>query len=764
MVSIIWPVIAGVAFLGAGCVLSIKAFPTFMRSALERVSERVERSHQPRDELQLGIMLVVLVCCGLIGMLIGSHLLGAFVAGILYSDVPRSPIVWRRQLKRVSSWLLRLFFAATVAFSVPTEVLFSKDAILHGLLLTVAAALLPKLLAGVGAGRDNAFVVGCAMIPRGEFAYFVAATSVDTVVKSTGDGTQRLMSEDTYAATVWALLASAVLAPIIFGYALKRQLEANPRCRSASIGKSDDFSIRVEGMHRAGLLPEVIEVLSQLALEVKEAVIETDGKVDVQVFTVQLRDRRGEVDDAKLSEIKHEILDAVNDADAQVVCIPAEPLNYNMLEIQLTSAHHSNMLTEITEVLHKFELEVKVATCMGTQDDTDVEVLYAQNLRRPDTRIGGDVAYGVRAALRALLDKHQIKGEVMVKPPKWSQIPSHAMQTRPQFGPDVLKVCVEADTHNPVVLHEVAQELCQLGLDLVTADIENGDHDLAVFYVKPKSGAAVSTAAGVQAALIRAIRAQQVNDCHVLVEEQGTLSAMAALRIQATAEAAEAKYNQLHDGASSSPRSPSLTPLAAVRASSVRVVQVDANEARVQLARSGSSSRSFNSPSHAGAGAMLPAQAVPARPVFEDSSDSDAEAPAPAPVRSRTANMRPGAAPQPQSGPSGVFARQPVAAPAAAGSPHLVNGVARRNSPLENANDAAVAGEVTGEAPVDGGAGSHPAVDAVANGSHRSRSGSHASNGSGARHTPANGGPSKASVGADGGTPVANGAPDDSQV
>ena len=469
-------VLAGAAFLGVGCWLSAKWFPKLMKELLSRVSERVERSHQPRDELQLGMMLLTLVACGLVGMVIGSHLLGAFVAGILFSDVPRSPIVWRRQLKRVSSWLLRLFFAATVAFSIPTEVLFNKEAVLHGLALSVLAALLAKMAAGLGAGRENAFVVGCAMVPRGEFAYFVAAMSVETTVESLG---QPLMSQSTYAATVWALLVSAVVAPFVFSYALRRQLRAQPRARSRSIGKEKDFSIRVEGMHRAGLLPEVIEVLSQLTLEVKEAVIETDGKVDVQVFTVQLRDVRGEVDDEKLSEIKHEILDAVNDPDAQVVCIPAEPLNYNMLEIQVTCAHHSNMLTEVTEVLHKHNLEVKMATCLGTVDNTtDVEVLYAQNLRRPDTRIGGDVAYGVRAALRELMRKHNIKGEVMVKPPKWSQIPSHAIQQpRPVLeGQDVMKVCVEADTHQPVVLHEVAQQLCRLGLDVVTADIETGAH------------------------------------------------------------------------------------------------------------------------------------------------------------------------------------------------------------------------------------------------------------------------------------------------
>lgn len=476
VLSITWPIVAGVVFLGFGAWASQTWFPPLVESALSRVRERVERSHQPRDELQLALQLITLVVCGSIAMFIGSHLLGAFVAGILFGSVPRSPIVWRRQLKRVSAWLLRLFFASTVAFSIPTEVLFSWDAIGKGAALTVFGALLPKFAAGIAAGRMNAMVVGCAMLPRGEFAYFVAAMSVSTQLSGKTD---YLMSNDTYAAVVWALLASAVIAPIAFQSALTRRLAKEHRPRSASIGKSDEFGIRVEGVHRAGLLPEVIEVLNRLTLEVREAVIETDGKVDVQVFTVQMRDRRGgEVDDEKLSEIKHEILDAVNDPDAQVVCIPTEPLNYNMLEIQLTCSHFSSMLTEVTEVLNHHGLEVKLATCVGTRDDTDVEVLYAHNLGRPDTRVGGDVAYHVRTALRNLLDSHNIKGEVMVKPPKWSQIPQHAALNEPraviQGFTDLMKVAVEADSHHPVVLHEVAQALNQLGLDVVTADIEAG--------------------------------------------------------------------------------------------------------------------------------------------------------------------------------------------------------------------------------------------------------------------------------------------------
>ena len=59
-------------------------------------------------------MLIWLGLCAYLGSLIGSHLLGAFVAGMCFVNVPRSHQVWVTQLKRIIRWLIRIFFAATV--------------------------------------------------------------------------------------------------------------------------------------------------------------------------------------------------------------------------------------------------------------------------------------------------------------------------------------------------------------------------------------------------------------------------------------------------------------------------------------------------------------------------------------------------------------------------------------------------------------------------------------------------------------------------
>ena len=53
---------------------------------------------------------------------IGSPLLGAFVAGMCWVNVPRSHAIWLSQVKRLVKWFMRIFFASTVGFAVPVQV------------------------------------------------------------------------------------------------------------------------------------------------------------------------------------------------------------------------------------------------------------------------------------------------------------------------------------------------------------------------------------------------------------------------------------------------------------------------------------------------------------------------------------------------------------------------------------------------------------------------------------------------------------------
>ena len=108
--------IAAFAFLGAGVVGGKHVLP-MMDKPLSRIPFVRGASIQPRDEVHLLCMLGMLGLCSYLGSLIGSHLLGAFVAGMCFVNVPRSHQVWVTQLKRIIRWLIRIFFAATVGLA-----------------------------------------------------------------------------------------------------------------------------------------------------------------------------------------------------------------------------------------------------------------------------------------------------------------------------------------------------------------------------------------------------------------------------------------------------------------------------------------------------------------------------------------------------------------------------------------------------------------------------------------------------------------------
>ena len=107
---------------------------------------------QPRDEVHLTVMLLSLLLFGYlssIDMFIGSHLLGAFVAGMCFVNVPRSHIVWQAQMKRIVRWTVRIFFAASVGFAVPIQKMFSLDAFWRGLILGLGPTIGAKVVSGL---------------------------------------------------------------------------------------------------------------------------------------------------------------------------------------------------------------------------------------------------------------------------------------------------------------------------------------------------------------------------------------------------------------------------------------------------------------------------------------------------------------------------------------------------------------------------------------------------------------------------------------
>ena len=58
----------------------------------------------------LTMMFLVLIGYGVVANEIGSHLLGAFIAGMSFCWMEPALMLWHSQVKRIANWLIRLFF------------------------------------------------------------------------------------------------------------------------------------------------------------------------------------------------------------------------------------------------------------------------------------------------------------------------------------------------------------------------------------------------------------------------------------------------------------------------------------------------------------------------------------------------------------------------------------------------------------------------------------------------------------------------------
>lgn len=370
--SVVLPFVYSFSFVAFSVLLSIYVMPQLPAQVFKRFSHSAAARIQMSDQIHIGLMIVFVIFFGWIGALIGSHLLGTFAAGVAFANVPRSGLVWGRQVKRIVSWMVRLFFSASIGFSIPISVMFTAEAFWKGLVLGAVACIGGKILSGQASG-DARWIVGWAMVARGEFAYLVAQTAKDAECKSCSKDDNgeypMMLSSEGYAALVWALLWSTVLAPIFFKMTLVSYIEARGQIeRAADIGGDDKaqagkmFVMRLIGMHHAGILHEVMSVIHACGLDVLEAVAESDGLMDVDKFIVQPRSGDNDVDDDKLHEIAERVKEAINDDDSQVIFEPVDTSTdleiAGFLEIRIIGDHHPDILHEVFDELALVGLDV----------------------------------------------------------------------------------------------------------------------------------------------------------------------------------------------------------------------------------------------------------------------------------------------------------------------------------------------------------------------------------------------------------------------
>jgi len=163
------------------------------------------------------LMFALLLIYAVITHFLGTHLWGCFVAGMSFAtlDPPHhAHHVWVRQTKRVTSWMIRIFFACTVAFSIPISQLLSVEALWKGSIMGVVACIMTKVLCAPFMGEAR-WVIGWAMVGRAEFAYLIAQMAAAS----------NMLDEEMFSIVIWALLWATVVAPFVFRLVLNRYVK-----------------------------------------------------------------------------------------------------------------------------------------------------------------------------------------------------------------------------------------------------------------------------------------------------------------------------------------------------------------------------------------------------------------------------------------------------------------------------------------------------------------------------------------------------------
>jgi Kef-type K+ transport system membrane component KefB len=379
---IVVPSISAFAFVGFGGWASVGIMPYITPYMLDSSNAVVQffdvgnRTLGLSDELHLFYLILFYLMFSWVGDVVGSSLLGAFVAGMLFSSIPRSGLVWDKQFKRITRWLIRLFFSATVAFSIEISDLFTLEAFWKGLILGIGPCLLTKMVAGYFVG-DERWVVGIAMMARGEFAYLVAAEAYRL----------EMIAQSEYAIVVWALIWATIVAPLAFDKVLKnfvsdQYVKDGPR-RATRIGGNkftgeSTFILRYFGLHHIGMVREVCECLHAEGFDVKKSITENNGEFGMGTFEIfpkamlSIEKKYGSHDkmtdlnavkkykmatdltNEKLDEIAKHLKETIGDLNAQIVFEPTALQNIDnlcIIEIEIFGNGYRKVLTKIEDFI-----------------------------------------------------------------------------------------------------------------------------------------------------------------------------------------------------------------------------------------------------------------------------------------------------------------------------------------------------------------------------------------------------------------------------
>ncbi len=280
--GVVQPIAAALGFLIIGGYAALFLVPPL----LDRFVFRESMSSETHGKLALSIMLALVI--GLFQATKqsdASHLMGAFIAGLVFATDHDLHVSFVSQFKRIlqvgtcllkfdavsvsysicfnihliqsclyynitlqitTQWLMRIFFASTIGFQVPITNFGNGKVIWQGLVFTLA--LTGKLGVGfmvpnftqsarfTGNHLRDCLIVGCSMAAEGEFAFVIAAFAVE----------KDIIDEELYSSIVLAILLSTIIAPFSLRFTINYFNKKNMKdleeaeALQAEVGDVDD--------------------------------------------------------------------------------------------------------------------------------------------------------------------------------------------------------------------------------------------------------------------------------------------------------------------------------------------------------------------------------------------------------------------------------------------------------------------------------------------------------------------------------------------
>jgi Kef-type K+ transport system membrane component KefB len=226
-----------------------------------------------------------------------SYLTGAFLAGCTFSQVEHAHHQFMEKTHQLMTWLLRVFFAASIGFQVPVSHFGDPYVIGWGFILYLCVLAKLPLAFYVPRFEDsksdkyNPFlrdrlITGLSMTCRGEFSFIIAAFAL-------GEG---LFNAKIYAAIVFAVLLSCITSPFMLLNMIKyfntKQAEYFASTNPHKLNKGSNGSIplylhiKVKSAATMGLQEQFCKIMNDLGLEIVERRTNRQGRgLDATVQT-----------------------------------------------------------------------------------------------------------------------------------------------------------------------------------------------------------------------------------------------------------------------------------------------------------------------------------------------------------------------------------------------------------------------------------------------------------------------------------------------